>query len=113
MKNSKDTTNNKQTGIYRQGDVLLVKTDKIPDNVVKTKDNTLAYGEVTGHHHTIHEGATCYASAADALPQYVEINLAGATLVHQEHTAINLPIGAYKRGFQVEYTPVAIQAFKD
>ena len=42
--------------MYRQGDVLLVKIDKIPKGAIeqeKQKLTILAYGEKTGHMHAI------------------------------------------------------------
>lgn len=37
----------------RQGDVLISKINKLPQNLKRVKNNTLAYGEISGHHHTL------------------------------------------------------------
>lgn len=36
---------------YPQGDVILRRIEKLPEG--EQSSNTLAYGEITGHHHTI------------------------------------------------------------
>lgn len=36
----------------RQGDIILSKVSSLPEGL-KKGSNTLAYGEITGHHHTI------------------------------------------------------------
>jgi hypothetical protein len=47
----------KQSGIIRQGDVLLIPIDALPKNAtLKAREKAfvvLAYGEVTGHAHVI------------------------------------------------------------
>lgn len=98
---------------YRQGDVLIIPTTKIPANLVKTKKVTLAYGEVTGHHHTIFSGAVGYGKSADSLVDYFEVTTDDAQIVHQEHDPIKLPAGTYRSVIQVEYTPEAIRNVQD
>lgn len=36
-----------------QGDVSIVQLDKLPDDAKPTDKRTVAYGEATGHNHTI------------------------------------------------------------
>ena len=103
----------KKSGIYRQGDVLVIPTGKIPKNSVKTKKVTLALGEVTGHHHTIHNGAFGYGESDTALVDFLEIESDTATLTHQEHTAIEIPKGNYECVRQTEYTPEALRNVAD
>jgi hypothetical protein len=93
--------------LYRQGDVLLIPTQSIPDSLKRTKRVTLALGEVTGHHHSILDGnAVGYADDENSLAKYVEVNDSnGAALTHQEHDTIVLPEGSYRVIGQVEYTP--------
>jgi hypothetical protein len=98
---------------YRQGDVILVPCASIPDGLKQTKRVTLALGEVTGHHHTIHTGATGYAADAKALAEYVEVTAASADLTHQEHSTIGVPTGTYKVIQQVEYTPAELRNVRD
>lgn len=101
--------------IYRQGDVLLIPTDKIPDGLKETKRITLALGEVTGHHHSIVDfGATGYADSEDGLATYLAVeNPEGVELTHQEHDTITIPYGDYQVFIQREYTPEAIKQVRD
>lgn len=38
---------------FRQGDVYIRKIDGLPDGLKPKKDSAVAYGEVTGHAHTV------------------------------------------------------------
>jgi hypothetical protein len=93
---------------YRQGDVLLLKMDKLPENVhpVDWQERVvLAYGEVTGHAHAISTRyATMYMWQGERLLQVKP----GAKLVHEEHGTIALPEGVYKVVQQREYVPEAL-----
>lgn len=106
-------TNMKPNKIYRQGDVLVIPISTIPSGLKATKKVTLALGEVTGHHHTIHAGAIGYASDVDALVEYVEVTAPSADLTHQEHSTISIPTGTYKVVKQVEYTPAELRNVRD
>jgi hypothetical protein len=99
--------------VYRQGDVLILPINEIPNNLNRTKRVTLALGEVTGHHHSISDGAVGYADDSDALADYFEVNDESADLTHQEHDTITLPKGKYRKVIQVEYTPEAIRNVAD
>lgn len=102
--------------LYRQGDVLIMPINNIPNKnkLKKTKRCTLALGEVTGHHHTIHNGAVGYADDELSLAKFVEvIDSTGGALTHQEHDTIVLPEGTYKVIGQVEYTPERLQRVMD
>jgi hypothetical protein len=95
----------KQTNVYRQGDVLLLQIQKLPDNLAPVAWEgrvVLAYGEVTGHAHAI---STQHASMFTGQGErYLEIK-PGALLVHEEHATISLPEGFYKVVQQREYVP--------
>ncbi len=101
--------------LYRQGDVMLRRVGapraRIEGDVIMPADVdgaiVLAHGEVTGHRHAIHErspGTTLY-SDADGL-RFLEITSGDrpATLVHEEHAPITLPVGRYAVIIQREYT---------
>lgn len=105
--------NSNKNPIYRQGDVLIVKVDSIPKNLKPTKKVTLALGEVTGHHHTIHVGAVGFANAEEDLAEYFSVESESADLTHQEHDTITIPKGSYKKIIQVEYTPAEIRNVAD
>lgn len=95
---------------YRQGDVMLIRVAKAPKTAKKqaVKDRiVLAYGEVTGHAHAIHDldqaellveekNKTSYVSAKGKL-----------FLTHEEHDAIEIPKGVYEVRRQREFAPEA------
>jgi hypothetical protein len=105
-------TKNKNV-MYRQGDVLIIPVDNIPNHLVKTKRVTLALGEVTGHHHSISYGAVGYSNNENSLSDYFEVEEESANLTHQEHDTITLPKGKYRKVIQVEYTPQEIRNVAD
>jgi hypothetical protein len=90
----------------RQGDVLVVRVEAIPDEakpVARDRGRVvLAYGEVTGHAHAI--------AARDATlleldgERYLRVT-APVTLDHEEHAAIDLPPGSFRVVIQREYVP--------
>ncbi len=90
--------------MFRQGDVLVVACDEVPaDAELVARDNgriVLAYGEVTGHAHTIHSPFAALVAKA-------------VQLKHEEHSKIDLPAGNYRVVRQVEYTPEAIRTVAD
>lgn len=99
---------------YRQGDVFLRKLSVIPKGAEKQKRDgriVLAYGEVTGHAHAIHEvDVDVY-----ALKTGERYLLVGdlSRLVHEEHDTIELEPGIYEVIQQREYTPAGIVNVKD
>lgn len=99
--------------VYRQGDVLIMPVKNIPNNLTRTKKVTLALGEVTGHHHSITNGAVGFAEKDDDLADYFEVTSNSADLTHQEHDTISLPKGKYRKVIQVEYTPQEIRNVAD
>lgn len=102
--------------LFRQGDVLLIPVDKIPKSAKRAKpDNgrwVLAYGEVTGHHHSVavEDGVELVtAEEADELRMWLSVTTdEPVALTHQEHATIMLPPGQYERRIQREYTPEAV-----
>jgi hypothetical protein len=103
----------KKMKTYRQGDVLIMPVKNIPTSLKKTKRVTLALGEVTGHHHSISNGAVGYADDENGLSEYFEVIDDSANLTHQEHDTITFPKGTYKKVIQVEYTPQEIRNVAD
>lgn len=115
--------------IARQGDVVLIKINKLPDGLIETKRDqhgriVLAHGEKSGHGHAIREknvtslrmaGTEDDPTGVSGGVDYILVGGSGATLNHEyasgqmaEHHPINLGPGAYKVVLQVEYTPEAI-----
>lgn len=97
--------------IYRQGDVMLVKVEKIEKSpyfeVREVKPEAqgivLAYGEVTGHAHAVREvsKAKLWDAGAERFLQVME----KTALEHEEHAPIALDPGLYKVVHQREYDP--------
>jgi hypothetical protein len=105
---------NKNSNIYRQGDVLIIPVAEIPAGLKQTKRVTLALGEVTGHHHSITD-AHCkgFAEGIEALAEYLSVEGKSAELTHQEHSTISIAPGKYQVVRQVEYTPEALKNVAD
>lgn len=96
--------------IYRQGDVLLVKTTaELSGFRQQTRDArsriVLAEGEATGHAHVItHRGAELYEGQLEA--RFLKVLAdGGIELVHEEHATITIPPGTYRVVRQREYLP--------
>jgi hypothetical protein len=102
--------------IIRQGDVLFVPVSAIPEGPrVKRETGTVAYGEVTGHHHSLAvedlERAEVL-ECGDGLFVHVSedgVRIEGAVFTHQEHGQVTLAPGDYKVTIQREYSPEAIR----
>jgi hypothetical protein len=105
----------------RQGDVLLTRIEALPADATPAAPGTvpgrvvLAYGEATGHHHSL-------ALADDRIALFRDTT-GGAYLVvadgppvaleHQEHSTITLPAGVYRMPTQVEYSPAELVRVAD
>jgi hypothetical protein len=105
--------------IYRQGDVMFIPCDNIPQGT-KRANGTVAYGEVTGHSHRLADLATADVfECGDGL--YVRVSedgisingQPGCSFIHEEHGPINLPPGSYKVGMQREYSPADRRIIRD
>jgi hypothetical protein len=98
---------------FRQGDVLLVRVDTLPQGAKKEQIDdsiVLAYGETTGHAHRMSAAtATAYAWQGDRL---IEVHQP-TDLTHEEHNPIHLIPGVYKVVRQREYTPERIRRVAD
>jgi|SRR5690348_6294733 len=99
---------------YRQGDVLIERIEKLPDNLKKQSGRIiLAHGEATGHHHAIEDrDAADWWKTADQSGQFVEVK-EKVQVTHQEHAPIELPPGTYRVTRQREYSPEAIRNVAD
>ena len=94
---------------FRQGDVLLRQIKTIPQEAKASdkKDRiVLAYGEVTGHAHAIHDLESVDVFVKEDGTMYLDVK-AETPLQHEEHAAIMLPPGRYERVLQREYSPEA------
>jgi hypothetical protein len=103
---------------YRQGDVLIVRIDTMPEGIEPVpRDNgrvILAYGEVTGHVHAVEGDVALFAPAdvAELEERFLRVERE-ARLVHEEHEAITLPPGIYSVRRQREYTPERVRPVAD
>lgn len=88
--------------IIRQGDVLLVQVDQVP-NGQELPHLTLALGEVTGHSHRISSGEASLVERDGTL--YLTVFSDLATLAHEEHHHLSIPYGSYEVRIQREYEP--------
>lgn len=99
--------------IYRQGDVLLVEREQLPERVQKQKDCILAHGEATGHHHQVKENGVMWVDVNEAGRRYLEIT-ADTAVVHEEHAPIALKGPAvFEVIIQRSYTPEGIVNVRD
>ena len=88
----------------RQGDVLLVPVERVPDNLNKRKDQTLALGETTGHSHAVKEAEVF--GAMDGL-QFV-VAEKDTEIEHLpdriDHDNVQVGTGIYEVAVQVQET---------
>lgn len=100
---------------YRQGDVFIKQVRSIPKTAERKEQNdriVLAYGEVTGHAHAIHdlEAVDVFVTADGRT--YLKAK-DEATVRHEEHGGIALPAGNYEVTIQREYSPEEIRNVMD
>lgn len=98
----------KEPVVFRQGDVLLVRVDRLPEGLTEVpRDNgrlVLAYGEVTGHAHVLDAPAaraTLLTTAENE--RFLRIVGSAAPLVHEEHATIVVAPGLYRQVPQEEW----------
>jgi hypothetical protein len=107
-----------KTVIFRQGDVLLRQVNSVPKGAKPVpmpagqKRIVLAYGEVTGHAHAIHELDKVDVFVKGDGTMYLGVK-EEAALQHEEHATITLPPGNYERTIQREYSPEEIRNVAD
>lgn len=95
--------------MYRQGDVLLVRTEAPKVPLKARQDRVILEGEITGHSHKLTSGAVL-----DAPNGEVFISAEKDTeLVHEEHATITIPEGWYRVIRQREYDEKEIRYVRD
>lgn len=104
--------------LIRQGDVLLLPVDDLPDGVEdctpKSGRAVVMEGEATGHAHAFYEGGVrLYRAPKAARPSYLRVVEADALLRHEEHETAKVPPGIYKIPQQSEYTPEELRRVAD
>jgi len=88
---------------FRHGDVILKEVAKIPKEATKVKGLILAEGEASGHYHQIKDTSAAV-QLQKAEKKYLRVNKV-ATLTHEEHKPIEIPVGNYEIIIQKEYEP--------
>lgn len=97
-----------KTKLQRQGDVLIVPVDKIPEEAKADEGNAvLVEGEVTGHAHRIRH--------SDLMAKKAMLMMVGTQMYlralqeihidHEDHGTNILPPGDYEIRRQQEFTP--------
>lgn len=109
----------KQKTPIRQGDVLLVPVEKLPEGkITKHTELTLAFGEATGHHHTLYpaphgliafetENFPCHDSIEEVIingKRFIKLDTEWL-LRHQEHKELRIPPATYEIIIEREYDP--------
>jgi hypothetical protein len=91
-------------GQIRQGDVLLVATEKVsgePESATK-RGVVMAYGEVTGHAHRFEKASEAQALTG-SIVRHLIVNTP-AVLLHEEHSPPTVAPGKYDLPAQTEWT---------
>jgi hypothetical protein len=96
--------------MLRQGDVLLIPVEEVPDEgflIELSSRIVLAEGETTGHAHAVlGDGVELF--EMDGETRYIDV-VGPAELVHEEHETISLQPGAYEVRRQREYAPRSVE----
>jgi hypothetical protein len=96
--------------IWRQGDLLFEKVDKLPSGFAPAKSNVLLRGEATGHSHRLENGTVFdrkeYGLSRNLRREiFISVGKNGK-IVHEEHATLILPWGIYKIIYQREYSEI-------
>ena len=94
--------------ILRQGDVLLVRVEALPDRAVRVRRTggiVLAEGEATGHAHVVASRHAALHAGPGADRYLVVRGERPALLRHEEHDPIPVPPGVWQFRRQREYDP--------
>ena len=113
--------NKNQLIVKRHGDMIILQVAKsdLPTKSVEKKSLTVGVGEVSGHSHLVRPvGKTQifeFGTDNDTLTSedifvakdeiFFEVRGGNAVILHEEHAAITLTPGFYKRLNQVSYNP--------
>lgn len=100
-------TNQAPNPFWRQGDIFFVKLDREPqlETATSVKTGVIARGEETGHMHRVSQASLANGAMLALLDgtMYLRSPEAGATVIHDEHGPIDLPVGVYAVVHQQEF----------
>jgi hypothetical protein len=102
--------------MYRQGDILFIETEYLPDNLYQLNHLIIAEGEATGHMHQIIGNTAILLEPEERTNDWNTVEndrnkikflkvLSDSDVIHNEHHPITLPEGNYKIIQQREYVP--------
>jgi hypothetical protein len=102
--------------LIRQGDVMLIPLEALPQGAVAREDQTLALGEATGHSHVVVAGEVLVGEDGTLF-----VRASGATrLRHQdqsgaiaEHLPLDLEPGVYEVRIEEDYSPAGLTRVED
>ena len=98
--------------IHRQGDLLFIPIDKIPEDAKTKEDGVIAEGEATGHKHQIRSSREAVLKLAVGIA-YLQC-LQKTHVDHQEHGTTVLPAGVnFRVQRQREYEPDGFRQVAD
>lgn len=87
---------------YQQGDVLITRVNSIDTSKAEKLDHlVLAEGEATGHSHQLVDGIG-QLMMLDSI-MHLRVLSDNATIIHDEHKPITVPMGDYKVEIVREY----------
>ena len=99
---------------YRHGDVIINQISKqeyseLGSSTTQKSDLTIAYGEATGHHHTLNaKSGTAQVLVSPETQEATAFRVDQKTeLTHQEHKTISIPKGYYRVEFEREHEPLS------
>lgn len=91
--------------MYRQGDILFKKIEKLPKNLIPVRTDVIVRGE-TGHSHKLVNGQIYRTFGFGIMQLFIKVEKSGR-VIHEEHTTLQLPKGFYMVIRQREYLPEA------
>ena len=96
-------------GLVRQGDLLLVPVEGLPEGAHRVRSGrlVLAEGEATGHAHVVDdERASLHRHPWRPAARYLHVvGDESVFLVHEEHDRLRVAPGVYELRRQREYAP--------
>lgn len=92
--------------IYRHGDVDIIQVTELPQGLKEANTLTLAYGEVTGHHHsfTVADKPNLTVYEDEQGNKWIDVREPSA-LTHQEHKTLTIKKGFYQVKIEREFNP--------
>jgi hypothetical protein len=98
--------------MFRQGDLLIKKINKLPKKLKKRDSDIILEGEVTGHSHRILNGTIYERGWVGPGSLFIEAK-ENTQIIHEEHQSIEIPAGIYEVIRQREYDPHAPRWIED